>query len=335
MTLRLDDTALAGTSAGHSGYPDEAVNEADVVRILMTAEDTYTDGDNVEPLRVAVELAHAHGVGEAMAVSAAERLSDLEAEQQPLTFTDVPRAETEELQAALSREAAVEILSRCLGLSSDTRFQSDILKEFHFHNFAYCQRSRFSAEKTSTLISIFNRVHNNVIVQGKLLAVSRKADARVMFNKLVDRHSQQLPPYRVGVFSRDEAAAIKAYADKTFFQHYKMYCFAYIQREVLEVRSAFARVVPKLPEVVEFKTWHEVDPRQLPDLQDLFSNRDSDVDAKLEATTYPSLSQALEQTRAPSPFADERETAVAAAIDEVMQGHLANLDARLTLPTKK
>jgi len=291
------------------------------------------EGGDLEPLRVAIELAHANGVCGEEALSAAEQLSDLEAEQQPLTFTDVPRPETEELQAALSREAAVAILSRCLGLASDTSFQSDILKEFHFHNFAYCRRSSFNAEKTSTLTSIFKRVHTNAIVQGDLQRLP-KNDARSMFGELVDRHSQQLPPYRVGVFSRDEAAAVKAYADKTFFRHYKMYVFAYVQTQELEVRSAFARVVPKLPEAVEFKTCHEVDPRQVPDLQDLFSKRESPTDANLEATAFPSMSQALEQTRAPSPFADERETAVAAAIDEVMQGHLANLDSKLAIPTK-
>jgi hypothetical protein len=333
MTLRLDDTVRNPASLGRSGYADEAVDEGAILQKLEVALGACEEGGDLEPLRVAIELAHANGVCDEEAQSAAQRLSDLEAEQQPLTFTDVPRPEMEELQAVLSREAAVAILSRCLGLSSDTSFQSGILKEFHFHNFAYCQRSGFNAEKTSTLISIFKKVHTTAIAQAEFQRWP-KEDARSMFCDLVDRHSQQLPPYRVGVFSREEAAAVKAYADKTFFQHYKMYVFAYVQTQELEVRSAFARVVPKLPEVVEFNTWHEVDPRQVPDLEELFSNRASAADSKLESTAYPSLSRALEQTRAPSPFADERETAVSAAIDEVMQTHLGKLDAKLALPTK-
>merc|ERR1719229_2084245 len=49
--------------------------------------------------------------------------------------------------------------------------------------------------------------------------------AREQLDQLVTRHSRQLPPFSVGVFSAAEAAALREYAERTFLRHYDMYLF--------------------------------------------------------------------------------------------------------------
>lgn len=287
---------------------------------------------DVEPLRVAIEAASADGVPSEDLRRATQILRELEEAQQPLTFADVPRPQMEELQRVTSREAAVAILSCCLGLAGDKGFQALILQELHYHNFAFTQRSGFSAEKASTVISIFKTVHTKAIAQEKLPA----AAAHKIFVALIDRHSQQLPPYRVGVFSREEAAAIKSYAERSFFKHYKMYAFAYVTRQELIVRSAFERVAPSqpVPPSTCFKSCHEVDPKMVPELEDLFL--DPNANALGEDAFAPPLVPLLPPNSRPDrsadPFADEHEAKINAAIDEAMQEHLGGLDTRLELP---
>lgn len=286
------------------------------------------EAGDIEPLRVAIELAAADGQPAEELRPANDLLRELEEERQPMTFADVQRPEMEELQQVVSREAATAILARCLGLVGDDGFQALILAEFHYHNFAFCQRSCFNAEKASTTISIFKAVHTRAIIKDKL----PQAVARRLFAALVDRHSEQLPPYRYGVYSREEATAVKAYADRTFFRHYKMYAFAYIQEQELFVRSAFERVAPPVPAPVRFNASHEADPRQVPELQELFLEPGaaaSREDYGAAAATVPILEQHL-HPRGSSPFADEREAHVSAAIDEAMQEHMASLEARLS-----
>lgn len=315
MTLLLPST----------GYPDEGPDARR--QRLQDAMGAKQAGD-MEPLRVAIEVAAADGICEEELQTAAELLQELEDERSPLTFAHVPRPEMEELQTVTSREEAVAILGRCLGFGRDDGFQALILAEFHYHNFAFCQRSGFSAEKASTLISILNTVHTKAIAEARL----PEASARKLFEALIDRHSQQLPPYRIGVFSREEAAAVKAYAERTFFRHYKMYAFAYVQQQELMVRSAFERVAPPIRPAMRFDVSHEVDPKQVPELEHLFSDKAAAAyrEEAGQAMIVPILEQHLRQHRAASPFSDERDSHVAAAIDEAMHGHFASLEPRLT-----
>mmetsp|Transcript_58093 Transcript_58093/g.101691 ORF Transcript_58093/g.101691 Transcript_58093/m.101691 type:complete len:344 (+) Transcript_58093:49-1080(+) len=295
------------------------------------------DSGDIEPLKVAIEAAEEVGLEEKEINPAMNILRRLEEQEQPLTFTDIPRTEMEELQAAKTYDAAVAVLSKCLRLSPVQGFQSDILVEFHYHNFAFCQRSGFCAEKTSTLISIFKVVHTKAVVEEKL----PEQDARFLFDELVDRHSQQLPPYRVGVFSREEAAAIKAFAARTFFRHYKMYAFAYVKCQELSVRASYERIVPVVPVAVQFRSSHEVNPREVPELQDLFLDPEGMAAAEImdpgalgAKTTGAQMRRFSSKLRAVDPVADTGEAEVASAIDEVMKGHHGALEAKLKLPFK-
>jgi len=309
---------------------DEGNDGVEVLRQRLKDAMGAKEAGELEPLRVAIEVGAAGGLSREELEPATQLLQELEQLRQPLAFADVPRPEMEELMTVVTREAAMDILSRCLGFAENKGFQAMILAEFHYNNFAFCQRSGFSAEKASTLISIFKAVHTKAIVEDSL----PESAARSLLGVLVDRHSQQLPPYRIGVFSRDEAAAVKAHADRTLFRHYKMYAFAYLVRQELIVRSAFERVAPPVPAASRFEASHEVDPRNVPDLEDLFLDpaaANLRAEEAAAASTAPILEQYLNPNRrAASPFADEREAHVASAIDDAMQGHLAGLEPRIT-----
>jgi len=298
---------------------------ADAHRHRLQAAMGAKGAGDLEPLRVAIEVAAAGGISEEELQPASQLLQELEDSRSPLAFAHVPRPDMEELQTVTSRDAAVAILGRCLGFANDHGFQALILAEFHYHNFAFCQRSNFSAEKASTLISIFKTVHTKAIAEERL----PEDTARTLFAALVDNHSQQLPPYRLGVFTREEAAAAKAYAERTFFRHYKMYAFAYVSTQELVVRSVFERVAEPVPAAVGFHISHEVDPRTMPDLQDLFMDPGA-ANSWRESTDLPVVPILEQYLRQGSPYSDEREANVAAAIEEAMHPHLTNLEPRLT-----
>merc|ERR1712146_466556 len=128
-------------------------------------------------------------------------------------------------------------------------------------------------------------------------------EGRAFFEDLIDRHSQQIPPYRISVFSREEAANIKAYADKTFFRYYKMYAFAYLQKKELVVQCAFERVAPAVPAPARLEAAHEVDPKDVPELEELFVSSAANTlrgEELSAAAATPILEQSL---RSQSPFA--------------------------------
>lgn len=288
------------------------------------------DSGDIDPLRSAVEAAHEAGLSKDDIQKAEQLLREMEEKEQPLTFTDVSRSDIEQLQAATSRNHAVGVLMQCMGLSLDDGFQSEILAEFHYHNFAFCQRNGFSAEKTSTLLSLFKQVHSQAIARGKGVS---QAQARGLFEDLLEKHSLQLPPFSVGVFSADEAGAVRNYADKSFFHHYKMYAFAYSRRMDLSVRARTERVVPPTATAAAIHRRCELDPHQVPELEDLF--RDPDSQAPVALTL--GRGSPLPERWSPHPPEEEKitdEDHILKAIDSAMQGHFSALDDRMKLPEK-
>merc|ERR1719235_1701049 len=86
----------------------------------------------------------------------------------------------------------------------------------------------------------------------------------------MDSHSVQRPPYTVGVFSPAEAAAITDYVAETFFRHFKMYQYVYVKSKELHLQVVNEDLAPPVPVSVELHESHEVDPREVPELKDMF-----------------------------------------------------------------
>ena len=87
------------------------------------------DGGGIETLRCALEAAWEAGLAAEELAAAAELLAKLESEQLLLTFTDVSREDVEALEVSQCKEDVVGILMRCMGLSLDDGFRTEIALE--------------------------------------------------------------------------------------------------------------------------------------------------------------------------------------------------------------
>lgn len=268
--------------------------------------------EDMEPLRVAIEESREVGLDAKDIHDAEKIMRDLEAEMQPMAFTDVPRAAVEKLQASSSREEIVADLAKLMKLSDKDGLKSEVLAEFHFHNFLFCQKNKFDAEKASAFLSIMRVLHTEAVVAKKL----EEQLARALLEKLLLRHSRQLPPFSVGIYTEKEVDKIRDYVSRTFFRHYSMFAFMYEQRQDIILKVVEPRVVPKVPKAADLFKGYEIDPSTVPELQDLF-----------ETPAADEASDAGNATRAP---ANPREAAVMSVIDEVAKTHLGDLESRLS-----
>jgi hypothetical protein len=243
--------------------PAAGLDERERRRRQLKAAMVAPEREDAEALRVALEAAQSYGLAQADLDPALRLLKDLERQHMPRTFTDVPRRETERLLAATSREEQATILRQCMGIASKDTFQLEVLAEFDYHNFVFCQRRDFGPEKMSTFLSIMRAVHTRAVVQERLAA----HEARFYFEALLEQHSRQLPPFSVGIFSERDVAAAKEFAERTFFRLYDMYAFMYAQRNDLCVQASYEHIEPPVPSIAVFHTRHKIDPQSVPQLR--------------------------------------------------------------------
>lgn len=256
------------------GYDETELKERrrQQLRVAMVARDPA----DLEPLRTAAEAAREAGLPEAELRQAGELLRRLESETAPLTFTDLPQQEVERLQQAASREEVVAILMQYLGLSPDHGFQTEVLAEFHYHVFMFGQRLKFSAEKVSTLVSVMRQLHTSSIVEDRL----EESKAHELLDLLLRRHSRQLPPMSFGAFTEEEAQAVREFAEQHFFRYYAMHNFIFTQQQEVSISLSETRAVPAVLPLAPLHASFEVDPREVPELQELiFGGRTTGQDA--------------------------------------------------------
>lgn len=319
--------------------------DRDAKRRELKANLAAHDCDEVEPLRVAVEAAQMVGLGDEDVLQGQSLLQHLESQLQPLTFTDVLQDKMEQLQATSSRAQACNVLAECLNISSAIDgFRADILMEFHYNNFVFTQHQRFCVEKASTFLSLMNVLHTKGIVEsGSTCSHSmRYQAARDLFEALLARHGRQLPPYSVGVFSTDEASAIRGFVDRSFFRHFAMYSFAYEHRVHAVVQLAVPTATRMVPANTQFFSQHEVDPEDVDELRDeLFCGLDAQVEQPESAgLSFLKMSSQYKSRRPdpalPQPAKDapgeEAAQAVSTVFEEVCAAHLEDFASKLKLP---
>jgi len=293
------------------------------LKVAMVARDR----EDIEPLRVALEAAREVGLGEEDVEPAEELLRKLEADAAPLTFVDVPQEDMERLQAAETREQAVAILMQCFGLSVDEGFQAQILAEFHYHNFAFCRQRGFCGEKTSTFLSIMERVHTKSILDERLPIEK----AQEMFERLLQLHSQQLPPYRVGAFTKQEADLLRDHAARSFFRLYALHLFASQHCEDLAVDLRELRLVPQVPDLAPLHVSFQVDPLEA--MQPIPPQ--AEVAAKAGGGLRPQPSMEAgdlasgSSTNREAPSSDAAQADVHRAVEAALQLRLGALDEKL------
>jgi len=317
------------------------------LRVAMVARDPA----DLEPLRTAAEAAREAGLPDAELRQAGELLRRLESETAPMTFTDLPQQQVERLQQAGSREEVVAILMQCLGLLPDNGFQTEVLAEFHYHVFMFGQKLKFSAEKVSTLVSVMRMLHTSSIVEDRL----EKSKAHELLDLLLQRHSRQLPPMSFGAFTEGEAQAVREFADQHFFRYYAMHNFIFTQQHEVSISLSETRALPAVIPLAQLHATFEVDPREVPELEDIFgsattgqdTDRNSATPGTVSAANTPGGNDGSSQLTAQAPSANnaggaasreatakmpQEADAVSQTIDAVIAEHLGPLHARFELP---
>eukprot|EP00933_Yihiella_yeosuensis_P021281 TRINITY_DN16873_c0_g1_i4.p1 TRINITY_DN16873_c0_g1~~TRINITY_DN16873_c0_g1_i4.p1 ORF type:complete len:325 (-),score=82.86 TRINITY_DN16873_c0_g1_i4:376-1350(-) len=324
---------MSGQMATYTGLATKEVDPEfqTMVRRELKAAMVARGCEDVEPLRTAIEAASEAKLDSKEIGTAKVTLDNLENEIAALAFTDVSRLDMEVMQAATSRAEVRKKLGECMHLGQDG-LKSEVLGEFHFHNFMFCQKRRFSPEKASAFLSIMRVLHSHSVVQKKM----EEHEARKLLEDLLIRHMRQLPPFSVGIFSEEEVTAIRDYASRTFFRHFSMYAYMYTQRKDLVVRMRQMSVVPKVVLATSLHKAFEIDPTQVPELADLLKSEeaaDGEEQGKISSKASSSKAPSKDRPKRKGPQS-EHEAAVLAAIDEAVTARLGNLEDRLNLPVK-
>lgn len=305
------------------------------------------DAKDANELRSAVEIACAVDPNMEDIPRAKELLNNMETQFRPLTFTDIPCNEMEHLQAVQTKDAAVDCLMKCMGLRMDSGFEAEVLAEFHYNNFVFCQRSRYRTETASTLLSIMHVLHSRAIVQEKM----SKEEARQLFNEFVRRHQRPLSPFCFGVFTEAEALAARQHAERGFFKHYDMYAFVYKSRSDLKVSAGAQEVALKVPKPTVLHAHFEVDPHEVAELADFFAIPEASIDetggfqggsmmaSSVSVGSLPRAAHLTDLSPAPRPFqhivgrgarpAASGNREIEAAIDEALDDRLNSITKRL------
>lgn len=182
-----------------------------------------------------------------------------------LTYTDISEEQLAQIKATKSKAEQKQMLHICMQIDQTEGFRTEILKDFHFHNYAFCQSKGFTAEKTSTFLSIMK-----VLQEDTCLRRLTMDEAFGVFKGWLLKHSVQRPPFSVGVFTYEDVTAVTEFVHNTYFRHYKLWMYVYVTHRNIElcVRSDELVPPPELP--ARLLPQDEVDPREQPELRSVF-----------------------------------------------------------------
>eukprot|EP00953_Heterococcus_sp_UTEX-ZZ885_P036473 18787-Heterococcus_DN1.PRE.2 len=163
-----------------------------------------------------------------------------------------------QLEAALEAQQCRDMLAAFLKLgpeaAADRSEAQEVLVDFHFYNYAFCKEQRFDARKSSTYMSIMHEVITEDLATDD--AVSGVKASFERFKELVLQHSVERPPWSIGIFTLEDAAAITEYTVNSYFRHYHLYKHLYtvkvttvlVQRNLHGTEEPFS--VPPLADAV-------------------------------------------------------------------------------------
>merc|ERR1712118_401759 len=162
------------------------------------------------------------------------------------------------------------MLHSCMNVDQSEGYRTEILKEFHFHNYSFCKTQGFTAEKTSTFLSIMK-----VMFEEVCLLKLQMDDAFNSFKGWLLKHSVQRPPFSVGVFTFEDVKAITEFVHNTFFRHYKLWMYAYVTHRDVELRVRADDLIPPPPPLAGLKGSAVVDPKDQPELRAMFEHAEA------------------------------------------------------------
>eukprot|EP00898_Chlorokybus_atmophyticus_P001060 jgi/Chlat1/1955/Chrsp157S02265 len=108
-----------------------------------------------------------------------------------------------------------------------------IVIDMIFHALRFARDAcAFSRERTSALVSVLKRNHEDAI-SGRLTATASFA----LFKALLLTHSVQRPPFSTGIFSLPDVEKITDYTLNTYYRHYRLYQHAFASNMSLSLST--------------------------------------------------------------------------------------------------
>jgi len=187
-----------------------------------------------------------------------------------LTFTDVTEEDLKQM-AAISAKADIKLmLNDRMNVDQSEGYRTEILKEFHFHNYSFCLTQGMAPEKTSTFLSIMKVMFEEICLRRLTMN-----EAFNFFKGWLLKHSVQRPPFSVGVFTFEDVKAITEFVHNTFFRHYKLWMYAYVTHRDVELRVRVDDLVPPAPKLATLWGSAIVDPKDQPELRSMFEHAEA------------------------------------------------------------
>ncbi|CAJ1342909.1 unnamed protein product [Effrenium voratum] len=301
-------TQLCGSDL-ESSMKEMKMRELKAAMVARTCED-------LEPLRVAIEKAREVELDQGEIDQASRILSELEVQMQPMAFTDVPQVEMQALQVCTSREEILKSLKSRMRLPKEG-FKAEVLAEFHFQNFMFCQRQGFGPEKASTLLSLLRVLHSKTVAERP----ASLEEATVLLEELLGRHSRQLPPFSVGIFSQQEVSEIRSFVKRSFLRRLKMFQFIYKRREDMSLVAAAPK--PRVTNTGSMLHKNSADPQEA-------QREAAGAGTRASKSTNEHLDEEVDS--APRP-ANATEAKVLQVMDDALKDRLSALESKMsTLP---
>ncbi|KAH7816218.1 putative flagellar associated protein [Monocercomonoides exilis] len=151
-----------------------------------------------------------------------------------LVWKDLTLQQVETVTALLdNKQKADKFLSETFNLDLDDEGSDAIIIDYYYYNLVFAEECGFTAEKISTFFSIMK----NTLFKACENRNATMTDALKLFNKLLTDHSVHRPPFSVQIFSFDDVAKIADYAVNSFFQHFKLYQYVFVEKETLKLET--------------------------------------------------------------------------------------------------
>jgi hypothetical protein len=132
----------------------------------------------------------------------------------------------------------------------------------------FCRKSKFSAERTSTLLSLIFVTHTHCCeTPGSLVTVE---EGYAFFEKHLLRHSVERPPFSIAVFSYHDLKKICDYVVNSYFRHLKLYQYVFGITKELQLEPVYSQAAqvdmdsfPMLDDAYDYKETESADPSEV------------------------------------------------------------------------
>ncbi|XP_063077715.1 coiled-coil domain-containing protein 189 [Engraulis encrasicolus] len=154
---------------------------------------------------------------------------------QILMWADATYKDMEEINKATSTEDLEKVLSSVLGITTPDDPKQRVLLEMYVNAVLFSRSKKFNREQTSTMLSIFKRVH-------KANTDTPLNNADECFNycsELLLCHSVRRPPFSIGLYSLSQMTDILTYFTNTYMRHYALYKYIFTPQMFLDLSFTY------------------------------------------------------------------------------------------------